>query len=168
MKRIVNTEKVVSWISKGFSHEERTTPTTIDNSLLQSTDWYKYSKLSLIFKETCKKKKNATYTLPNRINFFIVYELEAWSQDLNYAFTLADCLFGGVKLAKNADPDKHIYTGNGIAFDLHSEFAFTGGSMGKNAIIFAVNMSSSGHIDNKKKDTLILGFGPTQELDDTT
>ena len=29
-------------------------------------------------------------------------------------------------------------------------------------------MSSSVHIDNKKKDILILGEGPTQGLDDTT
>ena len=29
-------------------------------------------------------------------------------------------------------------------------------------------MSSSVHIDNKNKDVLILGDGPTQELDDTT
>ena len=29
-------------------------------------------------------------------------------------------------------------------------------------------MSSSAHIVNKKKDILILGFGPTQGLDDTT
>ena len=29
-------------------------------------------------------------------------------------------------------------------------------------------MSSSVHIDNKKKDILILGIGPTQKLDDTT
>ena len=29
-------------------------------------------------------------------------------------------------------------------------------------------MSSSVHIDNKKKDILILGFGSAQELDDTT
>ena len=29
-------------------------------------------------------------------------------------------------------------------------------------------MSSSVHIDNKKKDILILGDGPTQGLDDTT
>ena len=27
-------------------------------------------------------------------------------------------------------------------------------------------MSSSGHIDNKNKDILILGEGPTQGLDD--
>ena len=29
-------------------------------------------------------------------------------------------------------------------------------------------MSSSVHVDNKNKDILILGEGPTQELDDTT
>ena len=41
--------------------------------------------------------------------------------------------------------------------------------MGKNVIIFGADMSSSVHItDNKKKDILILDFGPTQGLDDTT
>ena len=39
--------------------------------------------------------------------------------------------------------------------------------MGKNIIIFGVDMSSSVHIDNKKKDILILGFGQTHRLDDT-
>ena len=39
--------------------------------------------------------------------------------------------------------------------------------MGRNVIIFAGNMSSSVHIDNKNKDILILGEGPTQGLDDT-
>ena len=37
-----------------------------------------------------------------------------------------------------------------------------------NVIIFGVDMSSSVHIDNKNKDILILGEGPTQGLDDTT
>ena len=40
--------------------------------------------------------------------------------------------------------------------------------MGKSVIIFAADTSSSVPIDNKNKDTLILGEGPTQELDDTT
>ena len=40
--------------------------------------------------------------------------------------------------------------------------------MGKNVINFGVDMSSSVHIDNKNKDILILGNGPTQGLDDTT
>ena len=40
--------------------------------------------------------------------------------------------------------------------------------MGKNVVIFGADMSSSAHIDNKNKDILILGEGPTQGLDDTT
>ena len=40
--------------------------------------------------------------------------------------------------------------------------------MGKNAILFGVDLSSSVHIDNKNKDILILGEGPAQGLDDTT
>ena len=40
--------------------------------------------------------------------------------------------------------------------------------MGKNVIIFGVNVSSSVHIDDKKKYILILGKTPTQGLDDTT
>ena len=39
--------------------------------------------------------------------------------------------------------------------------------MGKNVIISGVDMSSSVHDDNKKKNILILGIGPTQGLDDT-
>ena len=38
----------------------------------------------------------------------------------------------------------------------------------KNDIIFGANMSPSVHIVNKKKGILILGFGPTQGLHDTT
>ena len=34
--------------------------------------------------------------------------------------------------------------------------------MGKNVIIFGADMSSSVHTDNKNKDILILGEGPTQ------
>ena len=40
--------------------------------------------------------------------------------------------------------------------------------MGKNVIIFGADMSSSVHIDDKNKDILILGEGPTQGLDNTT
>ena len=37
--------------------------------------------------------------------------------------------------------------------------------MGRNVIIFGADMSSSVHADNKNKDILILGEGPTQGLD---
>ena len=51
---------------------------------------------------------------------------------------------------------------------MHSEFSLPDGSVDKNVIIFGVDMSSYVHIDNKKKDILILSIGPTQGLDDTT
>ena len=40
--------------------------------------------------------------------------------------------------------------------------------MVKNVSIFGADMSSSAHVDNKTKDILILGEGPTQRLNDTT
>ena len=40
--------------------------------------------------------------------------------------------------------------------------------MRKNVIIFGADMSSSVHIDDKRKDALILGEGPTPGLDVTT
>ena len=77
-------------------------------------------------------------------------------------------MFGALKLTRNADPDKYKYSGYGIEFDSRSEFSLPNGSMGKKVIIFGVDMSSSVHIDNKKKDILILDKGATQGLDDTT
>ena len=43
----------------------------------------------------------------------------------------------------------------------------TDGSMGKNVIIFRVDMNSSVHVNNKRIDILILGEEPTQWKDDT-
>ena len=50
---------------------------------------------------------------------------------------------------------------------IEKEFSFLGGGYGENVIIFGLDMSSSFHIDNKKKDILILGTGPTQGLENT-
>ena len=65
--------------------------------------------------------------------------------------TLNNCLFGAATLTKNADIDKYGYSGYGIGFDRRSSFSFPGGGFGQNVLIFGVDMSSSSHIDNKKK-----------------
>ena len=77
-------------------------------------------------------------------------------------------MFGAVKLTKNADINKYKYSGYGIGFDGKGAFSHPSGGFGNNTIIFGVNMSSSVHAENKKKDILILGEGPTKGLDDTT
>ena len=62
---------------------------------------------------------------------------------------------------------KNRYSGYGIGFDRRSAFSFPGGGFGQNLLIFGVDMSSSAHIDNKKKYILVIGKGPTQGLEHT-
>ena len=76
-------------------------------------------------------------------------------------------MFGAVTLTKNTDTNKYGYSDYGIGFDRRSKFSFPSGGFGQNIIIFGADMSSSPHIDNKKKDLLILGRGPTQGLEHT-
>ena len=63
--------------------------------------------------------------------------------------------------------EKYRYSGFSIGFDKGSSFSFPGGGFGQKVLIFGVDMSSSAHIDNKKKDILLLGKGPTQGLEST-
>ena len=55
-------------------------------------------------------------------------------------------------MTKNVDVSKCKYSGYGIAFDRTSSFSFPGGGNGQNVKIFGVDMNSSIHIDNKRKD----------------
>ena len=79
--------------------------------------------------------------------------------------TLVNCLLGAVSITKNADIDKNKYSGYGPGFDRGTIYS-VGNGFGRNVIIFGVDMSSSVHVDNKGKDILILGKGPTQGLDE--
>ena len=69
-------------------------------------------------------------------------------------------------MTKNAN-DKYAYSGYGIGFDGKTSFSFPSSRFGQNVIIFGVDMSSSVHVDNKKRDVLILGNGRTQGLEHT-
>ena len=75
-------------------------------------------------------------------------------------------MFGAVKLTKHIDVDLYKYSGCGIGFDRKGSYSI-GNKICKNVIILGVNMSSSQHTDNKKKDILILGKGLTQGLEQT-
>ena len=81
------------------------------------------SKIRLRFTGSCFKQDKTTFAPNNVVHFYIVYELDRWSQDLNAKFTLKDYLFGNVKITKNADPNKCSYSGYGIRFDSRSLFS---------------------------------------------
>ena len=68
-------------------------------------------------------------------------------------------------MTQNVDIEKYVHSGYGIRFDRRSSFSFPGGGFGQNVLIFGVDMSSSAHIDKKKKDILVLGKGPIQGLE---
>ena len=70
---------------------------------------------------------------------------------------------GAIKITKNTDIDKCASSGYETGFDRHGSFSFPGNKLGRNG----VDMSSSKKIDNRKKDILILGKGPTQGLEHT-
>ena len=59
-------------------------------------------------------------------------------------------MFGAVKLTKLVHIDLYKYCGYGIGFDRKGFFSISD-EIGRNVIICGVDMSSSSHIDNKKK-----------------
>ena len=116
------------------------------------------------FTGSCLKQPKSSHTHSNIVNIYIVYELSALGSN-NSNPTLKNCLFGAVTLTKNTDIDKYGYYGYGIGFDRRSSFSFPGGGFGQNVLIFGADMSTSAHIDNKKKDILVLRKRPTQRLE---
>ena len=56
-----------------------------------------------------------------------------------------------MKLTKNVDPDKCGYSGYGNKFDARLQFSTSGGSWGKNVVIFGVDNCSSNDVYDKKR-----------------
>ena len=146
---IANTDYVSSWKSKGLSAETIKPPTTSDNSLTLAVSYYG-TKMRVKFTGSCLKQSKVSYTHGKVVNIYIVCELGESSSHNNDP-TLKNCLFGAVSLTENADIDKYENSGYGIGFDRRSSFPFPGGRFGQNVLIFGADMSSSAHIDNKKR-----------------
>ena len=125
------------------------------------------TKIRLRFSASCLKQNAITYKYEKSANIYIVYKINKNDHSTISDPALENCLFGAVTVTKNADIDKYGYPGYGTGFDRKLSFSFPGGGFGQNVILFRVDMSSSTHIYNKKKDILILGKSPTQGLEHT-
>ena len=158
-------DRVLSWQSKGLSNKSIKPPTTSDNSLTPELNYYG-TKIKIKFTGSCLKQLDHIFTHKKVVNIYIVYELAA-SSSHDGDPTIKNCLFGPVTLTKNADIDKYKYSVYGIEFDRRPSFSFPSGGFAQNVLIFGADMSTSIHIDNKKKDILVLGRGPTQGLEST-
>ena len=100
------------------------------------------------------------------VNIYVVYKFVSKTNNLNV--TLENCLFGAVKLTKNADIDKCKYSGYGIGFDSKGSFSHPSGGYDKNVMIFGADMSSSTHANSKPRNILVLGKDFIQGIDGIT
>ena len=108
-----------------------------NHSITPNLDYYG-TKAKVEFNGSC------TFNHGKVVNIYIVYEI---SKNINISEypTLENCLFGAVILTK------YKYSGYGIDFDRHGSLSFPGTGLGRNVIVFALDMSSSTKITNRKK-----------------
>ena len=100
------------------------------------------------------------------VNTYIAYDLHAWSRNPTNNFKLKNCLFGATNIIKNSDKEKWVYSGYGIAFDGAGSWNF-GNDFTRNVKIFGVENSSPSHDGNQKDNSLVLGEGPTYDINGT-
>ena len=117
--------------------------------------------MSLKFSGNLLRKSRVTYNHAPKINFFIVYKLN--THTINTDFALKDCLFGSVRIAKDKDPDRYVYSVFGIGFDSTATFSHSDGTNAYNVIIFGADSSQSVH-STSAYNVIIFGADSSQSV----
>ena len=137
--------KVTNWILTGIS-SEKTKPfdsgrePTMSNSANGKVN-LKSNNSVLVQESFYSLYSNFT------LNLYIAYKLNTWSLNPINNSILKNCLFGRVKLVRNAIKSKFTYNGRGITFDREGSWSFDN-DCARNVVIFGVDNSSSSHMDN--------------------
>ena len=121
----------LDYLDKGLSAETIKPPTTCDNNLTPTINYYYAAKIRVKSTGSCLKQPKILHTHGKVVNIYTDYELGA-SGSNNSNPTLKNCSFGAVSLTKNADIDKYGHSGYGTVFDRRSSFSFPGGGFGQN------------------------------------
>ena len=106
-------------------------PTTSNNSLSPELSYF-INKTKVNFNGSCLEQDKTTYNRGTMVNIYIAYKLS--SNLNNFDFALENCLFGAVKLTKNADIHSYKYSRYGIGFDSRGTFLFLDGNYAQNII----------------------------------
>ena len=138
-----------SWISKGLSDEKISSVSGFKRPFIEYTN----ARIKLKFDESILRQKLST-SLGLIANYYIVCKLNPRTNSSK--MVLENCLFGKIKMTKNADTDKYKYRGHGTGFDLSGIFSHSHGGDGKNVIIFGADMTSSKYANSKTKNVLVM------------
>ena len=141
-----NSSYISCWKSKGLSDEKINSIKTSNHSIAPNLSYYG-TKTRVEFNGNCLKQDKVTFNHGEVVTIYIVYDI---SKNINISDypTLENCLFRAVSLTKNAGIDENKYSGYGTGFDRHGSFSFPGTGLGRNVIIFGVDMNYSVHVDN--------------------
>ena len=124
--------------------------------------------MSVKFSGNYVKENKSIYPVKSVVNIYIVYILDPISNTRNTDFTAQNCLFGPVKLTKDANTSNYQYKGYGMSFDEGSEFSIRNIVKGRNEIIFCCDMSFTSHSTNKTNNIYVLGKDFIQGINGTT
>ena len=160
-----NSTFISSWESKGLSNEKIVSTKTSNYDQSPSLV-YNNARIKLKLGRDLLKQNKITYNHRPIVNIYLVYRLIPGTKTLGV--TLENCLFGAVKLTKNADIDKCKYSGYGIGYDSRGNFTHPNGGYSKNVIIFGADLISSTHANNKTKNIVVFGKYFIQGIGNTT
>ena len=91
---------------------------------------------------SCSKQDKVSFDHEKVVSIYIVFDISKSISSSDYP-TPEKCLFGAVSLTKNAFIDKCKYSVYGIEFDRRGSFSFPGTGLGRNVVIFGLDISSS-------------------------
>ena len=99
-----STSKIFTWKSIGYAEKKIENITTSNSNFAPALINY-YQLPDIKFDENCLINNNIIDF--GMINIYISNTRDWWSKDLDTDFTFGNCLFGSVKLTKNADQCKY-------------------------------------------------------------
>ena len=161
----INNGRITSWESKELSNQKSTSASSHHNDILPKLV-YNNGRIDLKLSKIPLRQDKVTYNHGPILSIYIVFKLVSSPKTINV--TLQDCLFGAVKLTKNADIDKYKYSGYGIGFNSRESFTHPSRGYGKNVTLFGADLSSSKHPNIKTRSSLVLGSHFIQGIDGTT
>ena len=109
-----NSKKVTNWILTRVS-SKKIKPLYTNLALIMSD--LANGRVNLKFNDSVLMQKNSSLYCNFILNLYIVYELNNWPCNPSNNFAQQNCLFGAIKLTRNAIKRKFIYNGREIAFD---------------------------------------------------
>ena len=124
-----NGSYIYYWQSKGLS-DERINSITASNYSVTPFLVYYGTKTRVEFSGSYLKQDKVTFNHGKVVNIYIVYEISKSINISDYP-TLENCLFGAVRLTKNADIDKYGNSGYEIGVDRHESFSLPGTGLGR-------------------------------------